>query len=74
MEKNNVERIEKLLALILLNQISGKNQKEKAITLNLGGFSNTEIADLLQVKSSQVIANYLYTSKKSKIKYGKILA
>lgn len=66
MEKN--ERIEMLLALILLNQMSTKSQKEKAIVLNQAGFSNTEIADLLEIKTPQVIANYLYTSKKSRNK------
>lgn len=62
----NIERIEKLLALILLNQLPNKNQKEKALTLNMAGFTNTEIADLLEIKSAQVIANYIYSTKKSK--------
>lgn len=62
----NIERIEKLLALILLNQMPSKSQKEKALTLNMAGFTNTEIADLLEIKSAQVIANYLYSTKKSK--------
>lgn len=63
-----LERVEKLLALILLNQINSKGQKEKAIMLNQAGFSNVEIADFLEIKSPQVIANYLYTSKKDKKK------
>jgi hypothetical protein len=65
--ENNIERVEKLLALILLEQ-SNKKQEEKAKLLNLAGFSNLEIADLLGIESTQTIANYLYKVKKSKTK------
>lgn len=57
------ERVEKLLALLLLENLEGVSQREKAIRLNLAGFSNVEIADLLQT-SSQVVSQYLYESRK----------
>lgn len=57
------ERVEKLLALLLLENLEGASQREKAIRLNLAGFSNVEVADLLQT-SSQVVSQYLYESRK----------
>jgi DNA-directed RNA polymerase specialized sigma24 family protein len=54
-------RIERLLALILIQQMKG-SQREKALQLNLAGFSNAEIADILQTTSA-VIAQSLYSMK-----------
>jgi DNA-binding CsgD family transcriptional regulator len=45
--------------------MKGASQKEKAIQLSLAGFSNVEIADLLQT-SSQVIAQQLYKSQRKR--------
>ncbi|WKZ41260.1 MAG: hypothetical protein QY328_04310 [Anaerolineales bacterium] len=63
--ENSNDRIERLLALILINQMKGASQREKAIQLNLAGFSNVEIANLLETNTS-VIAQALYESRKNK--------
>lgn len=65
MEDNN-ERIEKLLALLLIENMRG-TQKDKAYKLSLSGFTNSEIADLLDT-TPQVIATHLYESRKTKKK------
>lgn len=52
-------RSERLLVLLLLQQMKGTTAKEKARALNLAGFANSEIAELLET-SPQVVANYLY--------------
>lgn len=57
------ERSEKLLALLLLQNMKGQGQKEKAGLLSLAGFSNVEIADLLRT-TSQAISQYLYESRR----------
>jgi DNA-directed RNA polymerase specialized sigma24 family protein len=48
------DRVERLLALLLLAQMKGVTQREKIYQLNLAGFSNVEIADLLQTTSAVV--------------------
>jgi DNA-directed RNA polymerase specialized sigma24 family protein len=48
------DRIERLLALLLLAQMKGVTQREKIHQLNLAGFSNTEIADLLETTPAVV--------------------
>ncbi len=65
-------RIEKLLALILLNNVSGNTDRQKATLLNIAGFTNVEIANLLETSSS-VIRQYLYEEgrKASKTKKAK---
>lgn len=62
---NNDERTERLLALILLNQMKGASQREKAIQLNLAGFSNVEIANLLETTTA-VVSQALYEARKVK--------
>lgn len=57
------ERIEKLLAILVLQTLRGQPQREKVLALNLAGFSNIEVADLLQT-SSQVVAQHLYDIRK----------
>ncbi len=57
------DRTERLLAILLLQTMKGASQKEKAVLLSLAGFSNVEIADLLQT-TSQVVAQHLYKSRK----------
>lgn len=49
-----VDRMERLLALMLLHQMKGSSQREKAVQLSLAGFSNTEIADLLQTNATTI--------------------
>ncbi len=53
------DRLEKLLALLLLHQLKTASQAEKALNLSLAGFTNTEIADLLQTTSA-VVSQSLY--------------
>ena len=62
---NSLDRVERLLALILINNIKDAKQIEKIRALNLAGFTNVEIAELLGT-SPQVIANTLHKSKKNK--------
>ncbi len=57
------ERTERLLAILLLESMKGASQREKAVRLSLAGFSNVEIADLLQT-SAQVVAQRLHESRK----------
>lgn len=59
------DRIERLLALILLQQMKASSQRDKALELRAAGFSNTEIADLLQTTGA-VIAQALYEARKGK--------
>ncbi len=52
-------RSERLLALILLQQMKGSSQRDKALHLSLAGFTNAEIADLLQTTAA-VVGQSLY--------------
>lgn len=63
------DRIEKLLALILLDNIKTLNQAEKIRRLSLAGFTNAEIADFLDTNAS-VVAVRLSEARKSKKKKG----
>jgi DNA-directed RNA polymerase specialized sigma24 family protein len=66
-ELASTDRIEKILALLLLHNLKGMPQRDKAVQLSLVGFSNVEIADLLQT-SAAVVAQYLYEVRKKKKK------
>ena len=59
------DRTERILALVLVNQMKGASQREKIIQLNLAGFTNVEIADILQAKTA-VVAQELYAARKTK--------
>ena len=59
------DRIEKLLALILLELMKGTSQAVKIRRLNLAGFTNAEIADFLDTKAT-VVAVRLSESRKKK--------
>ena len=59
------DRVEALLALLLLQHLKAAPQREKALHLSLAGFTNTEIADLLQTTTG-VVAQSLYEAKKAK--------
>lgn len=61
---DNNERIEKLLALILINQMGSASQGKKAALLNRAGFSNIEIANILET-STGAIAVRLSEQKKA---------
>jgi DNA-binding CsgD family transcriptional regulator len=60
-----MNRIERLLGLLLIQNLKGSSQKERACQLSLAGFTNTEIADLLGT-SAQVVAQHLYSARKSR--------
>jgi DNA-binding CsgD family transcriptional regulator len=60
-------RIEKMLALLLLQGMKGATQAEKAVQLSLAGFTTVEIADLLNTTTA-VIHQHLYTMRKRKKK------
>ncbi len=60
--KDEIDRVERLLALILLAQMKGATQREKVHQLNLAGFSNVEIADVLGTTPA-VVSQSLYEVK-----------
>jgi len=43
------DRVERLLALLLVQNMKASPASEKMLYLNIAGFSNVEIADILQV-------------------------
>ena len=57
------DRVERLLALLLLQQVKAAPQREKALHLSIAGFTNTEIADLLQTTAG-VVAQSLYEARR----------
>ena len=61
--EDRAERIERLLALLFVHQMKPASQKEKALQLSLAGFTNTEIADLLQTTAAGV-AQQLYEARR----------
>lgn len=59
------DRSERILTLMLLQSMKGQTQREKAVQLSLAGFSNIEIANLLDT-TPQVVSSLLYEARKSK--------
>lgn len=59
----NFERIERLLALILLHDLKDAPQADKAKVLSRAAFSNSEIAALLGT-SAAVVAQQLYALRR----------
>lgn len=64
------DRVEKLLALLLLQGLKAASQREKALHLSIAGFTNTEIADLLQTTVG-VVAQSLYEARRNPKKKAK---
>lgn len=62
-EADKTDRVERLLALLLLGELRGASQREKIAQLSLAGFSNVEIANLLQTTSA-VVAQSLYEHRR----------
>ena len=60
-------RAERVLALLLVQGMKGATQAEKAVQLNVAGFTAVEIADLLGT-STPVIHQHLYAMRKKKKK------
>ncbi len=63
--ENRLDRVERLLAILLIQNMKGASQQEKAVQLSVAGFSNIEIADLLRT-SAQVVAQHIYQARKAK--------
>jgi len=61
--KNENERIEALLALILVHSFKDEPMVEAASALSVASFTNVEIADLLQT-SPQTVTQLLYEKRK----------
>lgn len=57
-----LERVERLLAMILLHDLHDAPQSEKAVALSRAGFTNAEIATLLGTTGG-VIAQQLYQAR-----------
>lgn len=57
------DRLERILALVLLQNMKGASQQDKIVQLSLAGFTNYEIADLLQTTTG-VVAQSLYAARK----------
>ena len=64
--EDRFDRIEKLLALILLELMKGTSQAVKIRRLNLAGFTNAEIADFLETKASVVAVRLSESRKRNK--------
>jgi DNA-directed RNA polymerase specialized sigma24 family protein len=56
------DRIEKLMALVLLQLMKTSTTKEKAVQLSVAGFTNTEIADLLRTTTG-IVAQRLHEAR-----------
>jgi hypothetical protein len=65
MTEESNDRIERLLALLLLQNVKPGNTATKAKELSIAGFTNAEIADLLQTNPA-VISQSLYAARKKK--------
>ena len=62
-KEDTTDRLERLLALLLLQQLRDAPQREKIMQLSLAGFTNVEIADLLETTSA-VVAQELYAQRR----------
>jgi DNA-directed RNA polymerase specialized sigma24 family protein len=63
MKADSTERVERLLALIMLQNMKGANAYEKVLQLSLAGFTTAEIANILET-SSILVSKTLYAAKK----------
>jgi DNA-binding NarL/FixJ family response regulator len=64
------DRSERLLALLLLQNMKSTSAQQKIVQLNVAGFSNVEIADILQTTSAAV-AQSLYASSRKPPRRGR---
>ena len=63
----SIERVEKLLALLLIQNVKPANTTAKARELSIAGFTNVEIADLLGTTAA-VVGQSLYAARKGRKK------
>ncbi len=61
----NTERSEKILVMVLLQQMKGATIAEKAHALSLAGFTHLEIANFLETTAAAVTQS-LYEKRKKK--------
>jgi len=59
---SEISRTERLLAYLVLERMSERSQEYKASRLSRAGFSNPEIADLLET-STPSVAQMLYVAR-----------
>ena len=59
----DTERTETLLALLLLQQMKSAPQRDKIVHLNIAGFSNLEIANILETTPA-VVSQSVYSARK----------
>lgn len=62
-----MERVERLLALLLVQNMKTANTGAKARELSIAGFTNVEIADILGTTAA-AIGQSLYAARKGKKK------
>ena len=67
MKQQIADRTERILALLLLQGMKDATQAQKAVQLNIAGFTAVEIADLLET-STAVIHQHLYAMRRKKKK------
>jgi len=61
----STSRIERLLVALLLQSMKGTSLTERIKVLNMAGFSNVEVADILGVTAHSV-SQQLYAAQKTK--------
>jgi hypothetical protein len=62
------DRIEKLLAMLVVQNMKGATQADKALQLSIAGFTNVEIGNLLQTNPAVIASNLYAERKKKKVK------
>jgi DNA-binding LacI/PurR family transcriptional regulator len=67
MKEDSNDRVERLLALLLIQNLKTTKLADKAKELSIAGFTNVEIADLLGTNAA-VINQSLYAARKKKKK------
>lgn len=66
MEEHDTKLLERLLALILLETMRDSTRGEKAVRLRTAGFTNAQIAQLLET-SPQVVRQLLYLARSTRV-------
>ena len=67
MKEEDSDRIEKLLALLLIQNMKGATKADKAHQLSVAGFTPVEIADMLDTRAAAV-HQLLHVARKRKRK------
>ena len=72
-DETPVTRTERLLALLVLQNMAEAPQTDKSLTLSQAGFTNPQIADLLGT-STQTVSQNLYSVRKATARKGRAKA